>query len=423
MNVQLAITIAVIVAMILGFMSGKFRLGLVAMTATTALCVTGVLTFDEAYAYFADSNIVMLGAMFILSGALSKTGLVYLLKDWVMKHSGHGIMIIFVYMVVCAVMTNLASPLAILSMLLPFMTALDASGPIQPSHLLYPGAVIGHSCQGALPIGTFFLMINALLVGNGVEESQLLSVFDYAKVICIPGIISILYMTLIGWRAFPAGAIDEGRLQERSQRKAQLTPVQEKIVYAAFVLTFAGIALKAYLPFNMAVLPILANLLFLYLNIMDLNDVKNSLNLDAIFMMVGVLPLGTAMQKTGAGELVADFIMGLLGGSPTPLMMLIAFYVAAAVLTQLMSNTATANIFASLAIVTAMSKGLDPRPFAIAIYAGATAAMLSPTSSPSIAIAFAAGHYKIKDVLKGCLPLWVLYGAAVIFMANLFYPL
>ena len=164
-------------------------------------------------------------------------------------------------------------------------------------------------------------------------------------------------------------------------------------------------------------------LILLYLQILDLNDVKNFMNLDGLFMMVGVMPLGTAMQNTGAGDLVADTIMGFLGGSPSPLMILIAFYIAAALLTQFMSNTATANIFATLAIVTAMSRGLDPRPFAIAIYAGATAAMLSPTSSPSIAMAFAAGHYKIKDVLKACFPLWIIYGAAMIFMAVLFYPL
>ena len=85
-------------------------------------------------------------------------------------------------------------------------------------------------------------------------------------------------------------------------------------------------------------------------------------------------------------------------------MILIAFYIAAAFLTQFMSNTATATVFATIAIVTAMSRGIDPRPFAVAIYAGATAAMLSPTSSPSIAIAFGAGHYRIVDVLKACIP-------------------
>ena len=48
---------------------------------------------------------------------------------------------------------------------------------------------------------------------------------------------------------------------------------------------------------------------------------------------------------------------------------------------------------------------------------------MTPTASPSIAIAFGAGQYKIKDVVKVCLPLWIIYGALVIFMANLIYPL
>lgn len=423
MNTGLIITFIVIVGMVIGFMSGRFRLGLVAMTATTVLCLTGVMTFQEAYAYFANNNIILLGAMFILSGALSKTSLVYQLRQWVIRHSGQGQIIILVYLVICAVMTNLSSPLAILSMLLPFMTALGEDSPVQPSHLLYPGAVVGHSCQGALPVGTFFLMINALLEGNNVPADQMLSVVDYAKVIFVPGVLSILYLGFIGWRFFPAGSIDEAQLAGKGEHKNQLTPVQEKIVYFIFILTFAGLLFKQYLPFDMTAAIVGMVLVLLYLNILNLNDVKNFMNLDALFMMIGVMPLGTAMQNTGAGDLVADLIMKLLGGSPTPLMILIAFYIAAAFLTQLMSNTATANIFATLAIVTAMSKGIDPRPFAIAIYAGATAAMLSPTSSPSIAIAFAAGHYKIKDVLKACLPLWVIYGASTIFMAVFWYPI
>lgn len=56
MNVQLILTLVILVAMIVGFLSGKFKLGLVAMTAATLLCLTGVLTFDEAYANFANKN-------------------------------------------------------------------------------------------------------------------------------------------------------------------------------------------------------------------------------------------------------------------------------------------------------------------------------------------------------------------------------
>ncbi len=423
MDVKLLITLAVIVGMVMGFMSGKFKLGLVAMTATTVLHLTGILSFNEAYSYLSNTNIVLLGALFVLSGALGRTSLVLRLRQWVLKHQGKGQTIVFVYLIICAVMTNVSSPLAILSMLLPFMTALGPESDVQPSHLLYPGAVIGHSCQGMLPIGTFFLMINALMEANGASPDVMLGVADYAKVVAVPAILSILYMGFIGWKFFPANQIDEDQLSNKKAAGVVYTAMQENYVYLAFVLVFVGLFFKSYLPFDIAALAVFVVIALMYLKVLDLNDVKNFLNLDALFMLVGVMPLGTAMQNTGAGDMVADFIVSLLGSNPTPLMILIAFYVAAAILTQFMSNTATATIFATLAIVTAVSRGLDPRPFGIAIYAGATAAMLSPTSSPSIAIAFGAGHYKIKDVLKACLPLWVIYGVSMIFMATFWYPI
>lgn len=423
MNVQLVITLLVILGMVIGFMSGKFKLGHVAMTATTVLCLTGVLTFKEAYAYFSNSNIVMLGAIFILSGALSKTSLLLKIRDWMIRNSHRGQLIIILFMSISAILANVASPLTALSLMIPFMTALGEESSVKPTHLLYPGAVVAHCCQGALPIGTFFLMINALLEGNNVPESQMLTVVDYAKVIFIPGLISVLYMAFIGWRFFPAAGIDTDSLSVKSTEKPQVTAKQEKIIYVLFTLVFIGLLFKGSLPFDMTAFAVFIDLILMYFGILDLNDVKNYINLDALFMLAGVLPLGTAMQNTGAGDLVSNMILSVLGGNPTPFMILVAFYIAAAFLTQFMSNTATANIFATLAIVTALSRGLDPRPFAIAIYAGATAAMLSPTSSPSVAIAFAAGKYKIVDVLKACLPLWVLYGVAVIFMANYCYPL
>ena len=87
MNVPLIITLAVTIFLIVGFLSGKFKLGLVAMTAATILCVTKVLTFNEAYANFANGNVIMVGAIFILSGALGMTGLVPALKELIMKNS------------------------------------------------------------------------------------------------------------------------------------------------------------------------------------------------------------------------------------------------------------------------------------------------------------------------------------------------
>ena len=118
MNIQLIITLAVMALMIAGFLSGKFKLGLVAMTASTALCLTGVLTFNEAYISFSDKNVVMIAGMFILSGALSKTSLVPRMKEMMTQHSGKGQLIVFAYMLASVVMIQFSMPTAFISMYL-----------------------------------------------------------------------------------------------------------------------------------------------------------------------------------------------------------------------------------------------------------------------------------------------------------------
>ncbi|MDO4326828.1 MAG: SLC13 family permease [bacterium] len=420
MNTQLVITLVVLLLMIIGFLSGKFKLGLVAMTASTILCLTGVLTFNEAYANFSNNNVVMIAGMFILSGALGKTSLVPQMRQLVIKHSGKSQLIVFIYMLACAVLIQFSMPTALISMFLPFMAAFDEDSKVKPSHLLFPGAVLAHCCQGLLP-GAYFVMINGLLEANGATE--MLGPLDYSKVILLPALLAFLYIVFIGWKGLPASNINTSSLKEQKNSAALLTPVQEKIVYVIFILNFVGILFQQYLPFGMYVLPIVAVIILCYLNILTLNDVKNFINLDTIFMLAGVMPLGTAMQKTGAGAVVSDFILTLLGGNPSPMLMLFAFYFAGAILTQFMSNTATQQVFVPLAIVTAIAQGLDPRPFTMAIFAGCTAAMLTPTGSPSIAIAFGAGQYKIKHILKVFVPIWIIYGVSTCLCANFFFPM
>lgn len=421
MNIQLIITLVVMLLMIIGFLSGKFKLGLVAMAATTVLCLTGVLEFGEAYANFANKNVVMIGGMFILAGALSKTSLVPKMRDFLMKHGDKAQLIIFLYILANAILIQFSMPTALMSMFLPFMTSFDENSKVQPQHLLFPGAVVAHCFQGLLP-GAYFVMINGLLEANnaGVQITAL----DYTKVLALPCLISLIWCGLIAWRFMPKSQkLDMSAFQSNQKKAQKLSSTQETIVYVAFVANMLVMLFDKYIPVSMYVCPIALDIILCFLGILDLNDVKNFINLDTLFMLAGVMPIGTAMQKTGAGQVISDDIMSLLGGNPSPMLMLFAFYFAGALLTQFMSNTATQQAFVPLAIVTCLANGLDPRPFTMAIFAGCTAAMLTPTGSPSCAIAFGAGNYNIKNIVTGFLPLWILYGIAVCFSANFFFPL
>lgn len=423
MGFELMLTLGTLLVVVIMFLSGKCNFGFIGMACATFLCMTGVLTFNEAYGNFASTNVVMVSAMFILAGSLSKTSLVRRVRGWIMSKGGSGKSIVFLYLLGALLLTQLVSPLGVISMLLPLTAALDETSPVQPSNLLYPGAVVSHASQAMLPVGaglTYFVSANAFLEANGAVER--IGVFDKSMVVFVPALIAFFYMTFIGWKLFPSNTIDTSKLKNVKVEEG-CDSKTEKIIFTVFVLTMIAIAFNSYLPFPMHIIPIIADLALGALGAIDMKDVKKSLQIDTILMLAGLLCLATAMQKTGAADVVADGIINVLGGNPSPLAILIAFYVVGASLTQIMSNTATYNVLVPLAIMTAVSRGIDPRTLVLAISCGTTGAMLTPMSSPSIAIAFGSGGYKIKTVFLACLPLWILYGIAVIIMAYLRYPL
>ena len=410
MSISLILTLVTLLAVVIMFLSGKISFGWIGMFCATFLCATGTLSFKDAYANFASTNVVMVGAMFILAGALSKTSLVEHVRNWIMNKGTSGSSIVFLYL---------------LGSILPLTAALDENSPVQPSQLLYPGAVCSHASQAMIPIGaglTYFVTANALMEANGAE--QRFSMFDKSAVVFVPALVAFLYMAFIGWKHFPVIKIDASKIDEsRAKTAKKIDPKTEKTIYVVFILTMIAICFNSYLPFPMYIIPIIADLILGALRCINMKEAKQFVDFNTIMMLAGLLCLATAMQQTGAADLVADFIVKALGGDPSPLAIMVAFYVVGATLTQIMSNTATYNVLIPLAIITCVSRGVDPRGVVLAISCGTTGAMLTPMSSPSIAIAFGAGGYKIKDVFLACLPLWILYGITVIIMANVRFPM
>lgn len=183
------------------------------------------------------------------------------------------------------------------------------------------------------------------------------------------------------------------------------------------------LAFSNYLPVPMQIIPIIADLVLAALGCLNSKEAKASIQFDSVLMMAGLLCLSTAMQKTGAAEVVADIVVSLLGGNPSPIAVEVAFMLTGAILTQVMSNTATYNVLVPLSIVTAVARGFDPRGMVLAISLATTGAMLTPMSSPSVAIAFGAGRYTLKEVFLACLPAFIIRTVFVFISVNLIYPL
>lgn len=426
LDFKTVVTLLALLWVIIGFMSGKWSMGTVAMTALMILEVTKVLSFEEAFAYVSSNNVIMVASTFILSGALQKTSLVTRLRHWMLAHATNGTAIVAMYLFACVILVNFVMPTALIAMLLPFMTALDEDSKVQPTHLLFPGAAMAHASQGSLPLGntlTGFVTTNAILAANGAtgEAGPFSSV-----ILGFPAmILTFAYFVFIGWKLFPAHGMDTSTLKEYKDKETTIPKWQETLIYVCFIGTMLLIVIKSMwsaLPIDLYVIAIIADLILCLTKCISVTDVRNSMNLDTLFMLIGVLPLATAMQNSNAATIVSTGIIKLLGGNPSYPVFLLAFLLVIGVLTQLMSNSATGGVFRPLAIITAVALGYNAVGIAVASNLVAAAAMLTPMASPSIAIAYGAGNYTQKDIFKACFPAFIIHTLAVFVMTLIVYP-
>ncbi len=141
-----------------------------------------------------------------------------------------------------------------------------------------------------------------------------------------------------------------------------------------------------------------------------------------IFILGGLIPLGIAMVKTGAADIVGDGIAGLAGFVP-PLVILILFYIATMLLTEVMSNNASVLIMVPVGLSTAASLSLNPLPFALAVMFAGSASFMTPVGYQTNTLVWRAGGYKFTDYFKIGAPLN--FGLAVLTPIVLvtFFPL
>ena len=116
--------------------------------------------------------------------------------------------------------------------------------------------------------------------------------------------------------------------------------------------------------------------------------------------IAGMMPVSTAMDKTGAGKLIAEWTVGLMGGSPSPLIVTAVLFILSCGLTQFMSNTASAALLCPIGVAIAKQLGADPKAVIMAIAVAASCAFASPVGTPPNTLVLGPGGYKFMDYVK-----------------------
>jgi len=145
-----------------------------------------------------------------------------------------------------------------------------------------------------------------------------------------------------------------------------------------------------------------------------------TINWQTIVLFAAMLPMSTALEKTGVSAMIADFIINTFGTS-SPHIALGAVYFATSIMTIFISNTVTAVLMAPIALQCAIGIGVSPIPFLFAVTVAASMCFASPFSTPPNALVMPAGQYTFMDFVKVGLPLQVLMGVVMIFALPLLF--
>jgi len=200
----------------------------------------------------------------------------------------------------------------------------------------------------------------------------------------------------------------------------EVLPAAQRALHALAVLGLVVVLMVSGLIPNVQA-ALIGCLLMGLLGCVDFNSAYRSINWKTLVLIVGMLPFSLALQRTGGVDLAADAVVGLVGAA-APRFVLATLFVITAALGLFISNTATAVLMAPVALAIAKDLGASPYPFAMIVALAASAAFMTPISSPVNTLVVGPGQYSFGDFVKVGVPFTVIAAVVCVLLVPIFLP-
>ena len=416
---QITITLLFLLFAIVMFMWEKIPLGLTSMIVCVGLVVTGVLEWQTAFAGFIDSNVILFVAMFIVGGALFETGMANKIGGIVTHFAKTERQLILAIMVIVGVMSGFLSNTGTAAILIPVVIGIAAKSGYSRSRLLMP-LVFAAAMGGNL---TLIGAPGNMIAQSGMEGIGLkFGFFDYAKVGVPILIVGIIYFAFIGYKFLPnKEGSDEGIFDE-SKDFSHVPKWKQYLSLVILLLTLVGMIFEEQLGIKLCVIGCMGALALMITGVISEKDALASIDLKTIFLFGGTLSLAAALEQTGAGELIAEKVIGMLGDNPSPYVLTFVIFMLCCVMTNFMSNTATTALMVPIGISIAQGMGADPSAVLMACVIGGSCAYATPIGMPANTMVVTAGGYTFKDYAKAGVPMILVATVVSMILLPIFYP-
>ncbi|GGF17797.1 SLC13 family permease [Subtercola lobariae] len=170
-----------------------------------------------------------------------------------------------------------------------------------------------------------------------------------------------------------------------------------------------------------AIAALVAACAMVLLRVLSVSQAHRAISWTTLLLVGGMIPLSTAIQVSGAADLLANGLVSVVGQS-SPYVLLLGVALVTVVLGQLISNLATALIVAPIAIAIAAETHISPLPLLMGVAVAAAASFLTPVATPANTMVMGPGAYAFGDYWKLGLPLLILFLAVATFVVPVFWP-
>ena len=380
------------------FVTELIPLAVTAMSGAIACGVLGFIPLKSVFSGLSNSTVVLFAGMFVVGAAMFHTGLAQKVGGTVVKMAGTSENSLMLgIMIVGALLSSVLSNTGTAACLLPVVLGICTAAKIPASRQLMPLAF-------ACGVGGIITLVGTppnIIAAGALKAAGLpeFGFFEFAWIGIPLTFASIIYMMFIGKYLLPKTELSADVEVEQEVEVASDNVTKQIIagaILAAVIVTMA-LGLKG---FTLEMAAITGAIVCVLTGCLTEKQAYASIDWVTIFLFAGMMPVSTAMDKTGAGKLIAEWVVGVMGGTPSPLLVTGILFILSCGLTQFMSNTASAALLCPIGVSIAKQLGASPHAVLMAIAVAASCAFATPVGTPPNTLVLGPGNYKFMDYVK-----------------------
>ena len=403
------------------FVVDVLPMGLLVFAVPVSLYFAGVIEAKEIFAPLVGQSIILVVAMSVIGAALFKTGMAEKIGAALFRFCPGERALILTVMLFSGTVSSFVSNTGTVAVLIPIVMGVAAAHRMRPSRLLIPltaGATIGGNIS---VIGSPGNLIAKETIEKFSEGTMSVTFFEYAK-IGIPLLLAAAaFYALLGPKILPAHESPEA--EKYVSKEARRTDWKGWFTLATLILTVTAMIAADYvkaLP-PMHISACVGAMAVVLLRVITQKEAFAAFDLQAVFLLSFMTPLGHAMMKTGAADRISHAVISVADGHG-PLLLMAILWLTVWGLTQVMSNTATCALFCPIGWSIAKTLGADPRAVVIAVLIASSVAVCTPLAIPANSMILVPGNLRFKDFIKPGLALSAVAFALSMVLLPLMYP-